>query len=683
MKELWSPSTGVLVVDRSGDKAPEILDAINGTADFDHHSLSCIDDWELIENELKDETLAALAQDYWTTRATSLAQVVLAGLAEDLSIRTISEIEEILQLHVKADVLSNHLLVAPLKAPEAAEKLALSASAHGFGATAYVFETVHSLQPLLLRLANTWLGLPQSLFEETATPPEIWRSLVRSELLLAMIQARDARAFDGCWFGLVKRAKPAEVSPLSRLFNTISESLYPRVAADPVLVERSIDEREFHNRSQDLRVKHDSRKVQFERALRQVDAIKSAVAQAKDDIARKYLKDLLKNQEKQYLVKSLCNIANHCADMFRTDFEHECLEYALRVNSDDFFTLSQWGDHLKRIGEYESAVKALKRASELSVNPTDLRVALTTLASVWVQKGDYAQAVAILQGIADWDSIPEVRTSLADILRRKGKLPEARAEYQKILLQWPESDRTLVGVAEIERLVGNYPEACRIYESLIQMTTDPRAKVVYSLGKCNVLKLSQRFEEAFQLADSVMQQSPFSMQARVQRAALLGLLDRGAEALDIIPPHAKKVAINEWLQPYVRGLLLLKLSRFDEARVQLIDKFPLTVLGKDNEARMRLGAAYMSICDKKIDEASKYLHGVECGNDFFAEYLCKILQLHIAAERHEAAVIEELMTQLASVCERDQTIRCAVAAIRDSLPFKALQLELELLLRAA
>ena len=69
--------------------------------------------------------------------------------------------------------------------------------------------------------------------------------------------------------------------------------------------------------------------------------------------AQKYLNDLIESQiqgqDDEYALKSLCNIAKQCADMYRPDFEHKCLRIALEINDQDAWTLIQWGDHLKRL----------------------------------------------------------------------------------------------------------------------------------------------------------------------------------------------------------------------------------------------------------------------------------------------------------------------------------------------
>jgi hypothetical protein len=55
-------------------------------------------------------------------------------------------------------------------------------------------------------------------------------------------------------------------------------------------------------------------------------------------------------------VKSLCNIAQRCTEMFRTDFERICLDYARKLSPNDAWVLVQYGNHLKRIGDDEAGV---------------------------------------------------------------------------------------------------------------------------------------------------------------------------------------------------------------------------------------------------------------------------------------------------------------------------------------
>ena len=58
----------------------------------------------------------------------------------------------------------------------------------------------------------------------------------------------------------------------------------------------------------------------IERALKQVQAIQQAVGQGQDQKAESFLKQLIASQiddDHEYVVKSLCNIAQRCADLRR------------------------------------------------------------------------------------------------------------------------------------------------------------------------------------------------------------------------------------------------------------------------------------------------------------------------------------------------------------------------------
>ncbi len=65
------------------------------------------------------------------------------------------------------------------------------------------------------------------------------------------------------------------------------------------------------------------------RVLKQINAIADQVARGRDQRARRFLDELIREQmrysETEHAVKSLCNIAQRCADMFRSDFEQVAL----------------------------------------------------------------------------------------------------------------------------------------------------------------------------------------------------------------------------------------------------------------------------------------------------------------------------------------------------------------------
>ena len=92
------------------------------------------------------------------------------------------------------------------------------------------------------------------------------------------------------------------------------------------------------------------------RVEKQIVAITQAVSEGHDAKADKFVRELVAQQlsypgGEPYAVKSLCNIAKRCADLFRVDFEIKCLALACEIAPTDAWALIQYGDHLKRVGK--------------------------------------------------------------------------------------------------------------------------------------------------------------------------------------------------------------------------------------------------------------------------------------------------------------------------------------------
>ena len=211
----------------------------------------------------------------------------------------------------------------------------------------------------------------------------------------------------------------------------------------------------------------------LERALKQISAIVEAVSQASDAKARLFLRQLINSQSGEdsveYLTKSLCNVAKQCADMYRTDFEYECLSAALAAKPDDAWTLVQLGDHFKRIGDFDNALATLSKAMTHGLP----EIVHSSIADVWSEKGDFQRSLDIYKSIPNWESSVTIRTAIADNLRRMNRLAEAEREYA-ILLSDPNlmsqevAHRVYAGQAQIAQVEGKISEAIEIYRKLMR-----------------------------------------------------------------------------------------------------------------------------------------------------------------------------------------------------------------------
>ena len=432
---------------------------------------------------------------------------------------------------------------------------------------------------------------------------------------------------------------------------------------------------------------------QYVSVLNQVSAIAEAVANGHDAKAHNYLRDLISSQMtysggEEYVVKSLCNIARQCAEMYRTDFEYECLQTAISINSSDSWSLIQLADHYKRVGRFDDAIQTIHKAEVYG----EAKICQSNLADVYVQMGQFDRAMTIYDQIDDAEGDPIVRGAKADILRRWGKLDEAEEEYNRIGRDHLETHRALAGKAEIAKLRGNLLVAKALYHQILDSNeVDVASYVVYQFALANVLLRMGELREAYEVIDSVVQKRPFARHAKVFRAAVSALLGDPIMAFNDLLDHGHPRAFNEWVYGYVRGLTLLMLNRFADARTALLGNIQDSLLDEDAGSILRLAAAvcYLRGIDGKqpvsenteLDQASRALHQVSKMSDAFAESIRMALRYHVAVASQQVSEAQRLQQQIIQIADGNLTE--LVTAIRLGNWQRASELEIRMLLRLA
>ena len=692
MQALLSRTAGVLLSARTDSDLPIVrhLASVESWEDVElTHLLSTISDWEEVEAADSQSLVQQATTFYWLDRATSMIRCALAGVSRDLELEVLEYVEELLQTSASPTDVRSVLLVAPLKAPAAAQRLTQRALGANLSAVATLLDSLRDLQPLLSRLVEYWLSLPESMFGDLGrSRQDVWCGLAEEGALVRVIEAASRKAFSAEWNKQAfKEILPASRTAIARIGIELAEKLFP--SAPPVKYdELAAYEADFLEDEKPSAV-HDFRlagREALESVIKQVNAIADAVSDGKDHQAQKFLRQLVDAQEgrgdREYAVKTLCNIAQRCAVMFRADFERLCLEKARSLAPADPWTLLQWGNHLKRVGAFDDALRVLKKAAV----GDHQRIALSSMAAVWAERGDYERAVSVYKSYPMWESTFEICTGICDVRRYQGQFDEALQGYEEILRRWPGTDRAVAGKAEIAKRKGELGEALSLYDSLVERTDiDDRTRVIYYSAKCNILKQANRLHEALSLADEIVQKAPFLMSARANRGAILGLLGREAEGLKDVNVREAPSAFREWFQHYVRGLLLLKLERHSEARKQLVDNMANALLTGDESTVTRLGAAYSFVSEGLYDDAEESLGNINIAeiHDSHTQYVFLVLKLHVAVAKSQKERIDAVSRQLQEACQSDEGLASVVDALRRGDFRTAKTHELELLLRIA
>lgn len=651
-----------------------------------HIALGATDDWEVVEAASNEDLLRTARTRHLQTRALNNIESCLLGVSPGLQHALLHEVEDLRKSIGSTDRLASLLLRAPLRDTNGMKALTRTCLSEGFASTAGLLDQVVEMQPLIQRLADKWLSIPEDLFASLPGGRSyVWRSAAANGTIFKTLLSANYAEVDQAWASLAfESANPRTRGVLARIAKAVAQSLFPQhvyAKPDARAVQQSANEEVASERRQESR---ESGRIAFERAMRQVDAIASAVADGNDAKARKFLNGLLKAQAgysggKDFAVKSLCNIAQQCADMFRTDFEYECLQTAIGIKPGDGWTLIQFADHFKRVGNFDEAIKCLEEAKAGGQE----RVAKSSLADVYVHMGRFDEALAIYAQIPNAQGDPVIRGARADALRRWGYLDAAAIEYQRIVEDGLSSHRVSVGLAEIAKRQGRLEDSKRLYTELLQQSElDPTSSVIYRMALANVLVRRGELVEAYNQLDEVIQMQPFNRQARVFRAAIAGLLGDPEKAVRDLPRVGQSKAYNEWVNDYVRGLLLLMLGRYADARTSLEQHVEERLLDRDADGMLRLGAAVCFLRTRAgIYRAAHLLKDLPELNDAFADSIRGALQYHVAVAMRQESEVARLGEQLRYANDRD-LIELVSAIDRGDLR-RAWKLEVRFLLRLA
>lgn len=693
---IFSSSAGVLYLPKPGTDEYSVLDLVGGEEQDPveaQYLYSAAQDWEEIEGTNANALLETAACEYWLERTVSLLRLAIDGLEESLETEVLENVEELLSSRVSSEQVLDRLLVAPLADPSPSVALAKSALSHGFSAVAAILDELVDLQALLHRLTDLWLGLPETAFRNFSESKEmIWVTVVEKYGIKRLLNAGSKHDFKAKW-NLLAYCFPTPQSRLgvSVLGQELSRLLFPYEEEQEEIMTTPLTQDSGYTPSDHLDYMVKDHEV-YERVKKQISAIAQLVSQGHDVKAEKFLRELIKQQTsflggESYAVKSLCNIAKRCADMFRMDFEFICLDKAHQLDPFDVWALIQYGNHLKRVGNYGEALRTFEKGEQLGESV----VAKSSVADVYSQQGDYERAILIYKSIPNFHDYLEVLTAIADNLRKMGRMEDAQEAYRELIdlaegrPEFVESEiRAQAGTAEIAKREGKLEDALQTYYGILaRKDIGDRDKFMYKLGLCNVLKLMEKFDDAYAVVDAIIQEYPFCMQARFTRGSILGLIGKELEGLKDLPESSVSRSWREWLRRYYRGLLLFKLERYEDARENLVEELPKAIASGEEKDILRMAAALWFLREGETSEADGILSEIPYLYDSHAEYLSFVLKLHCATQKEDLAVINSLKQRIAGLQVVDARLDKAVVALGERDFSLALIYETDALLKLA
>ena len=689
-----STSAGILLIPKPGTSEYTVLDVVEGQQQDPveaQYLYSAAQDWEKIVGSDANALMEIATREYWLERTVSLIRLAIGGLEKSLENRVLEHVEEVLVSRMSSEKVLDCLLIAPLVEPSSPLAPAESAQSYGFSAVASILDELVELQPLLHRLTDLWLGLAETAFSQFSESREmIWVTVVKKGEIKKILKASNRREFTDKWNLLVfKFPTPQSRSGIQTIGEELSHRLFPNEGQEDKMTDPLMEEDEPAHRYEEERQVSDYEA--FKRVEKQIRAIAQAVSEGRDAKAEKFLRELIQQQTsfsggESYAVKSLCNIAQRCADMFRPDFEVICLNESLQLDPYDGWTLIQYGNYLKRAGKYDDAIRTFNQAEQFG----ERDVAKSSIADVYSQQGDYAKSIRTYEDIPNFHDKPKVLNAIADNLRKMGRMDDAQIAYTNLINlaqrglpeYYVSAVRAQAGIAEIEKRQGKLKDALQTYKGILERKDiGDRDRCIYKLGLCNVLKIMENFDQAYAVVDEVIQEYPFAMQARFVRGSILGLMGREIEGLKDLPESSVSRSWREWLRRYYRGLLLFKLKRYEDAKMNLVEELPKAIASGEEKAVLRMAAALWFLSKDETPEADRILSNISDLHDYHVQYLYFVLQLHSAIRREDLAVMDSLRKQIAEIRIVDEKLEKAIVALDDKNFSLALDYETDALLK--
>ncbi len=125
----------------------------------------------------------------------------------------------------------------------------------------------------------------------------------------------------------------------------------------------------------------------------------------------------------------------------------------------------QLGLFFDRLGDREAFISRLERLEAEALSMEDRFM----LGSYWVDPlGEVDRGLAILNRLAEQDPSQQVRLEIGMLLEQVGRQEEAKALYQRVLLDLPDHPDATAAMIRIEESLGNVAEAKRLVEAWLE-----------------------------------------------------------------------------------------------------------------------------------------------------------------------------------------------------------------------
>ena len=271
--------------------------------------------------------------------------------------------------------------------------------------------------------------------------------------------------------------------------------------------------------------------VKLERAEKQIEAITDQFANGNDQLANRYLNELVDSQsndvgDHRYLVKSLCNVANRCTIAGRREVSLECLKRALQFTAGiDTILYLQIGNEFRELNQFQRALDCYQEAKQLdsgekrdSIRHEIIRVS--------VAKGDYETALQQYNEFDDLDRDPQLLSGLGTLHRKMGDLRGARLCYWQALSRRQSYHPAMAGLAEVRKQSGKHHRALASYNTILRdfpAEIEDMSRKIYELARSFLFRVTRQYKSSKLILEELLAKYPMDQDVHFQLAKVLTL----------------------------------------------------------------------------------------------------------------------------------------------------------------
>jgi len=291
-------------------------------------------------------------------------------------------------------------------------------------------------------------------------------------------------------------------------------------------------------------------------------------------------------------------------------------------------------------GNYADAIATLERIPPADMDPS----ALVMLGQAYLENRDYDKAVdAYNQALEQDPENQELRQYYAEALLNAGKNNEARAEFQKILRTDPNDGAAWLRLGHLDRVEGKFDEG-REELAKAQTLLPDNAEVAYE--QATLEEAAGNDDKAAGILQTLLKNSEkpdghYTMGEAANRSVFLerlGLIYRNEEKYDQAVAAFRQVADLGPSQGPRGEALVIDTLRISRQPAKAMTEADAAVAKYPKDQQLALVRASLLGEQGKPDEAVKQLNGMLTGNSSDFEVLITLAQVDLQAKRFDDAL---------------------------------------------